>query len=635
MQADDDNNGGNDNNIPPPPPPPAPYVLTGFEDGGDDYLTSASLQRVALQKAPAQAKPEPQLGALSALELAVRRRAAKKVDEGLLERARACVKQVDDIRFEKTLLAQAQIVQEAKRLEQLLEEQGGPEAAKSVDWPTFDVASLDALLKKDIEVHNVIVSAKKVLQEQQADQVEALLMQLQGVQQNIDYLRRCNTERYQLRLRVDAQQEAKSKYAILLLQMLFESGFRRSEELQKTAKSKFGSQFQSQKALSFLKAAVLMSKRLNSLIKAASDGEKQLIEQMLKRALDVLEGRTLTRSSSGGSLTSSTSPEKVAELSEEDANALMSTATGKVLEALLGRGDVRVSDVSSSTGSTPLHSVASVDALLQMLDKPDALKGLSVKAKDSGDLPLHSLCKRAAVFKKDPRFADVVVRLISMAPSTITEGDSAGRKPLSSLALRLARNEAASAAESGGNWSASHGSSFERFLFSPVLSDVSFVLDSGAEVAAHRIILSAGSSVLRALLEDSQFAEARSQRIALPEVEEETLRFVFRFLYAGPSQAQILLSQEPLGVLAMKLADRWLVVDLVRLLAWRLLKLLSRENCFLTLQETESMSSAADVVKTLRRAAASFILNEYDVLQPYDEDQSKLREAVALLAAQE
>lgn len=94
---------------PPPPPAPAPYVLTGLEDADlDDYLTSESLQKVALTKAVV-AEKEKNLDNLSDLELAVKRRAAKKVDASLVEQAKVAAKRVDDIRFEKTLAAQSQV----------------------------------------------------------------------------------------------------------------------------------------------------------------------------------------------------------------------------------------------------------------------------------------------------------------------------------------------------------------------------------------------------------------------------------------------------------------------------------------------------------------------------------------------
>jgi hypothetical protein len=625
--------------VPVAPAPPPPYTLTGFEEQVDDYLTSDSLQRVTLQKAPPQPPAIRELDALSQLELAVRRRAERKIDAGVLEQAKACVERVDNIRFEKTLLAQAQVVQEARRVEQLLDQQGGAEALRAANWPSFDVTTLDAMLKRDLEVHGTIVAAKRVLAEQRADQVEQLLNHMQQVQKSLDYLRVTNTERFQLRLRVDPQQEAKTKYSILLLQLLFESGFKSDEQL-KASRSKFGAQFQSQKALSFLKAAVQMSKKLNALIKGASENEKLLIEQMLKRALELLDGKPLTRSSSSSSLVL-VKPEQVPELSEEEANDLMATATGKVLEALLRRPDVRVATVSNSTGATPLHSAASLEGLLLMLEMPDAVKALTVKARDSLDTPLHSLCKRAQLFRREgPRLAEAVTRLVSMGSEAVGEDDALGRKPLASLALKLARGGDAAAASAataaGGGGGAGPGvSSFERFLFSPSLSDVSFALDNGAVVPAHRIILCSGSSVLRAMLEESQFAESTSNRISLPDVDEETLRFVFRYLYAGPSAAQLQLNQEPLGLLAMRLADRWLVGELVRLLARRFLGLLSRENCFMIVQETEHLVQS-DTVRTLRRAAAAMVLNEYHVLEPYDDaERSRLREALVLLCCQE
>ncbi len=226
-----------------------------------------------------------------------------------------------------------------------------------------------------------------------------------------------------------------------------------------------------------------------------------------------------------------------------------------------------------------------------------------------------------------------MARLVILGPAAVAAEDALGRRPLAALALKLARG--GGAGDAGAADAAGHGASFERFLFSPSLSDVRFVLDSGAEVPAHRIVLCSGSSVLRAMLEESQFAESRSDCIALRDVEEETLRLVFRFLYAGPSAAQLQLNQEPLGLLAMRLADRWLVGELVRLLARRLLGLLSRENCFVILQETEQLQQS-DAVRALRRAAAALLLNEYHVLEPYDDaDRSRLREAIALLCCQE
>jgi hypothetical protein len=200
-----------ENDFTPPvaPPPPAPYLLTGFEDEATDYLTSESLQRVTLVKKPTVEKKERAMDNLSALELAVKKRAAKKVDPELLEKAKEAARRVDEIRFEKTLLAQAQAVQEAKMVEQLLEEQGGPDLLRQTNFPSFDVSCCDKLLKLDLAVHNCIIAAKKVVQDRRAEEAEGMLVQLHGSQANIDQLVKGNVERYQLRLRIEAQQEAK------------------------------------------------------------------------------------------------------------------------------------------------------------------------------------------------------------------------------------------------------------------------------------------------------------------------------------------------------------------------------------------------------------------------------------------
>jgi hypothetical protein len=74
----------------------------------------------------------------------------------------------------------------------------------------------------------------------------------------------------------------KNKYCIALLQLLFESGFKKAEDL-KSSRSKIGQTIQLQKAASFLKVAIRMSKMLNALIKSASNDEKMIVEQMLNK----------------------------------------------------------------------------------------------------------------------------------------------------------------------------------------------------------------------------------------------------------------------------------------------------------------------------------------------------------------
>ncbi len=90
-----------------------------------------------------------------------------------------------------------------------MEEQGGWDFIQSSKFPSFDVAQCDKLLKLDLQVHNTIISSKKVVEERKSDEAEAMLASLFGCQSLIDQLVKGNVERYQLRLRVDAQQQAK------------------------------------------------------------------------------------------------------------------------------------------------------------------------------------------------------------------------------------------------------------------------------------------------------------------------------------------------------------------------------------------------------------------------------------------
>ncbi len=86
--------------------------------------------------------------------------------------------------------------------------------------------------------------------------------------------------------------------------------------------------------------------------------------------------------------------------------------------------------------------------------------------------------------------------------------DAMGRKPLATLCLKLLSSGQQQRKSAELPSCSPALQQFERFLFSPNLSDIVFVLDSGCEVPAHRIILSSGSPALRALLEDNKsFAE--------------------------------------------------------------------------------------------------------------------------------
>ena len=124
---------------------------------------------------------------------------------------------------------------------------------------------------------------------------------------------------------------------------------------------------------------------------------------------------------------------------------------------------------------------------------------------------------------------------------------------------------------------------------------------------------------------------AGSTRMELHDVQEDVLKFVFRYLYSG--QAQILINQEAFAIHALQLADRWLMTDLVQILLVQLAKVISNENVFMILGGTESIACCGDIVKHVRRVAASFLIAEYHVLHEYDQGMKK-REDICSLTLQ-
>lgn len=123
-----------------------------------DLLIFANVEQVALanvqlQKAKPVEKPL-RLDNLSVLELAVKRRAEKKVDASQLNVVSDVVKKIADLRFLKTLKEQAQVVEEAKRIEHDLEN-GGPALLQKTNFPSYDVSMLYRLIKQDQEVDNL------------------------------------------------------------------------------------------------------------------------------------------------------------------------------------------------------------------------------------------------------------------------------------------------------------------------------------------------------------------------------------------------------------------------------------------------------------------------------------------------
>ena len=69
------------------------------------------------------------------------------------------------------------------------------------------------------------------------------------------------------------------------MKLLFESGFRRAEDLSKSSsRSKIGHTIQMQKAAGFLRAAIRMAKKMNAMIKSVAPvEEKEEIDRMIDK----------------------------------------------------------------------------------------------------------------------------------------------------------------------------------------------------------------------------------------------------------------------------------------------------------------------------------------------------------------
>ncbi len=280
-----------------------------------------------------------------------------------------------------------------------------------------------------------------------------------------------------------------------------------------------------------------MSKLLNSLIKSASEDEKQIVELMLRKALDLVSSSgenklDLSVSGSDLSLSSSmnaetTTVEQARTIDKEKANLLAFTASGALLRTIVERSDFDF--VNNSNGSNALHMATSLDSLFVLLSKvclfvclfvSNILKKQLNKADEStimsrnkeGDTVLSAVCKKASSLKKESRFAEFVCLLLLKCSECVNVEDSMGRKPLSTLALKMS-SLSPKASEQQQQQQFDSKQPFERFLFSSSLSDVSFQLDSGVFVPAHKIILVSFSHALRALLEDNaHFAEGEREK---------------------------------------------------------------------------------------------------------------------------
>lgn len=686
-----------DPNIPEPPPPPAPYVLT-LDDGvvaldeEVNALTATALQRIQLQHREVAPREKPVDQYDAALSLAVKKRAARQMDPGLIDRAKEVGKRVDEIRFLRTLAEQAKLVDEALQMERELEK-GGPDALRAANFPAFDVAQLDSLLKRDMEVHKVLMASRKALQEDRLDAAATCLSQMTGCSTALEHLRKNNTERFGLHLRVDQQEEARCKYTIQWVARLLEEGLRKMGELETQraaaasgSKPRFGAQYGSTKATSLLKTGLSWVKQLGKLYKNSPDWAA--LEKLAERAVQHIEGNSLSGSDANLSLSSSNlklsshsvpngastssalpaqaslppifdallDPSKVTSMSRQDLESsrdslgnswlhavVSNEAHFASLKALLQHFDHQDAlpwdNCNARTGFTPLH-VATPAAIVELFKFPSQIpslqRALSIPSKIDGDTPISALCKRCASLKDKSLLSECVRQMHELCPEVSSRKDQYGRTPLETLALKLwnQKPDTTSTSSTDGVTPVvtpmGTGFSFERYFLSPLLSDVEFELDDGKRVPAHRIVLAVQSPVLRALLEENQFAENASKNIRLLDCDEETVHFVFKYFYSGTVTLQA--KQEVLAAKALALADKWIAADLVRQLSQRLMTCLSFENCFLIVEATEWARSCREETSRLRLAASAFLLKHYvDVLAEHDPDRTHMVRAIESL----
>jgi hypothetical protein len=72
-----------------------------------------------------------------------------------------------------------------------------------------------------------------------------------------------------------------------------------------------------------------------------------------------------------------------------------------------------------------------------------------------------------------------------------------------------------------------------RFVCDRRFSDVTFKLDDGTAVPAHRVVLCGRSDFFKAMFESSEWAEAAQSTVPLPEVEAVSLRYALDYIYTG------------------------------------------------------------------------------------------------------
>ena len=637
------------------PPPPAPMVLSvdeaaigkeneRFRLAGQMICTkppntvltfsSDALRGVVLvQKNHEQREEFPY--ELSALELAVKRRAQKDVGDVDRDRVRVLIARLDDIRLEG-IDTQRQIVADCRAMEEELERTGGPSLIKQLDFPSFDVTALHTMLNTEAEIERLLLLGRA--EGTLGDQLDSLMKQLTDHYPTLmASIRRNNVERYQLRIDCDALDAERDRLCFSLLKSMFSLGQTRFDQLQ-TVQSKFGMAFHQQKVSKVLKSFLKYFKTLFSSIRSAPADLQELkaMESSAKRMIDEIYANPKSLSFSSKSLRNSSanvsvmSLDDVERLSLAEANVAMLNAAASLnietLKLLLERKDVLLS-FQDLSGSTAFHICASVEGYHILLNHGKFKPEFLAISNNSGDVALMSFCRRFLSMRKDwISFVNLFVKLVQLSPRPHQSSAFAH------LAMKLMANGGKSERGKQSDFSTLSSSpmfTFERYFQNEALSDVCFVLDSGKCILAHRIVLCSQSQVLRAMLEDpNKFSEGSSSRVSLRDVDESSLLFCLQYLYQIPLIIPV--EQEALAINALQLADQWMLFDLSRILITKLISLVSVENCFMIINGTGAISATSERAQ-LRKRAAQCVLKNYGILSEHDDEQEYLREAVELL----
>ena len=120
---------------------------------------------------------------------------------------------------------------------------------------------------------------------------------------------------------------------------------------------------------------------------------------------------------------------------------------------------------------------------------------------------------------------------------------------------------------------------FARYLFSSNLSDVSLVTDDGESFFAHKIVLSAHSSVFRVMLDNERrWLDSLDSDVPLPGVSSAALRLLLTYVYTGEIHIRPSRDNSLLLVELVELSSRFMLVGMKRVVEQVLIRDLNHEN---------------------------------------------------------